>query len=116
MRQVTVVIGLAVIIFISGLTIMSINSKSIRKDELEVAVATAAQQTVKSSEISSEEDMMAYFIKNLFMNIKADGDIGVEFMGVDCEKGLLDVKVTEKFYYPSGTEEKICVRKTAILE
>lgn len=122
MRQAVIIIGMMVMVLIVGITVMSVNSKSTRKDELENAVATAVQQTVKYSGPSenpiyaSNEEMMASFVKNLTLNMNSDGDIEVEIYGADYEKGLLSVKVTQFFKYVTGKEASIEVRKTAIYE
>lgn len=122
MRQAVIIIGMIVIIFMTSLCVISINSKMTRKDELEMAVAAAVQQTVKHSEPSGKniygdnENMMAAFVKNLSLNLNSASDITVEFHGVDYKLGLLSVTVTESFKYPTGKMDEIQVRKTAIYD
>lgn len=113
---------MVVVILVCGMTIMAVNNKSTRQDELEYAVSAAVQQTLKEAKAStnyrslSQEKVKAMFIQNLFMNIQSEGNIEVEFYGIDYRFGLLDVKVTEKFEYVGGKEGEISVRKTAIYE
>lgn len=122
MRQVIIIVSMLFIIFYSGLSILKVNDESTRKDELEMAVASALQQTVECSkpsnnkEISSDKEMMAMFMKNFFLNINSDSEIEISFMGVDYEKGLLDVEVKETYVEVTGKEKEISVRKTAIYE
>lgn len=122
MRQAIIIIGMIIIIFMSAISIISINTKSTRKDELDIAVSAAVQQTVKYSKPSEEkrmnsnDDMMASFVKNLALNLNSDSNITVQFHGVDYENGLLSVTVTESFNYITGKEEKIKVSKTAIYD
>ena len=112
---------MVVVVLICGMTIISINDRSTRKDELEYAVSAAVQQSVKmchleSGSIGSEEMMKTVFIQNLCTNIQSEGSIEVSFYGIDYKQGLLDVEVTEKFEYPGGNKGSITVRKAAIYE
>ena len=122
MRQTIIIMGMVIIIFMSAISIISINTKSTRMDELDMAVSAAVQQTVKYSKLSGErrmnsnDDMMASFVKNLALNLNSDSNITVQFHGVDYENGLLSVTVTESFNYITGKEGKIKVRKTAIYD
>lgn len=116
-------IGLIITILICGMIIMTLNDKSARKDELEYAVSAAAQQSVEyaypltKNKIYSDEDIKAIFVQNFFVNIQSESNkIKIDFITVDCEKGLLDVCVTEEFTYPGGKIGTISVRKTAICE
>lgn len=101
---------------------MSNNSRTTRKDELEVAVARAVYNTVDHcvaagcEDMKSNDDMMAHFLQNLYSGIDSKGKVSVEFMGVDYQEGLLDVYVTEEYLLPTGKTEDIAIRKTAIYE
>lgn len=121
-KQLTVIMGLIVSMVISGLAILTIETKSARESELYRTVSAAAKQTVKISqidgqkEIASNDDMVNYFINTFLKSIQSDGDVAIEIMGVDYKEGLLDVIVTEKYKYVTGRDGEILVRKTAILE
>ena len=52
MKQTVIVSGFIVVILITALTILSVESKQDRKDELERVVAAAVKQTVKDSQIN----------------------------------------------------------------
>lgn len=122
MKQAIIVIGIAVIIMIVSLTLLSVESKADRQDELDRVVAAAVKQTVKDSQIenqtsiTSNKEMVAQFIQNVCTSIKSDGDLQVQVMGVNYEEGMLDVLVTEKFSYPNGKMAQITARKCAIYE
>lgn len=115
-------IGLIVTILICGMTIISVNDKSARKNELEYAVAAAVQQSTKEmcysteSNLFLEEIIKSKFVQNLCTNIQSKEEIEVSFYGIDYKKGLLDVEVTAEFVNLAGKKEKISVRKTAICE
>lgn len=122
MKQVIIVIGMAVIIMIVSMTLLSEESKIDRQDELNRAVSAAVKQTVadsqieKQKEITSDKEMVAQFIQNMSMNMSSQGNISIEVMGVDYKEGMLDVLVTQKFSYLNGKEETVSVRKCAIYE
>lgn len=56
MKQTVIVSGFIVVILITALTILSVESKQDRKDELERVVAAAVKQTVKGSQIKEHEN------------------------------------------------------------
>ena len=122
MKQTVIVSGFIVVILITALTILSVESKQDRKDELERVVAAAVKQTVKDSQIKeqkiikSDKDMIANFVQNVCISLKAKGDISVKVMVLDYKEGLLDVYVLEKFEYLTGKNGTVSVRKCAIYE
>ena len=122
MKQFITIIGIAVIVTLISLTLLSEQSRSSRNDELDRAVSGAVKQTVKASqaegqtEITSDKEMVAHFVNVISNNIKSDGKISVKVLGVDHKDGLLDVKVSETFNYLNGKEKTITVRKCAIYE
>lgn len=122
MKQAIIVIGIAVLIMMVSLTLLSVESRTDRQDELDRVVSAAVKQTVKDSQIEEQSDitsnkeMVAQFIENMCTSINSDGDLQIEVMGVDYKEGMLDVLVTEKFVYPNGKQGKITTRKCAIYQ
>ena len=122
MKQFITIIGIAVIVTLISLTLLSEQSRNSRVDELDKAVSGAVKQTVKAShadgqtDITSNKEMVAHFINTICTNIKSDGKISVKVMGVNYKDGLLDVKVSQTFKYLNGKEKTITVRKCAIYE
>ena len=118
MKQTVIVSGFIVVILITALTILSVESKQDRKDELERVVAAAVKdsQIKEQKIIKSDKDMIANFVQNVCISLKAKGDISVKVMGVDYKEGLLDVYVLEKFEYLTGKNGTVSVRKCAIYE
>ena len=122
MKQFITIIGIAVIVTLVCMTVLSVQSRNSREDELKKAVAGAVKQTVKAShadgqtDITSDKEMVAHFVNVVSNSIKSDGKISVKVLGVDYEYGLLDVKVSETFNYLNGKEKTITVRKCAIYE
>lgn len=101
---------------------MSIMTTDIRQNEIETSINNAARVTLyntkisKSYEISTEDEMIAEFNKNLLSQINSDSDITVKVLDADVEEGLLDVEVTASYKYPNGKEGSITSRKTVIYE
>ena len=112
MKQAIIVIGIAVIMIIVSLTLLSVESKTDRQDELDRAVAAAVKQT----SIKSDKEMIAQFIQNVCTSINSDGDLHIQVMGVDYKEGMLDVLVTESYYYLNGKQGHIKTRKCAIYQ
>ena len=120
MKQIIIIVGTIVIIFIAAMTIVSVESKDLRTDELNRAVSASIKKTVSDSQIEnqstilSDKEMVAYFIQLLSVNMKGKGDVTVD--DADYKEGLLSVAVTEKFKYVNGKNGEITVRKSAIAE
>ena len=122
MKQAIIVIGIAVLVLIVSLTLLSVESKTNRQAELDRVVSAAVKQTVKDSQImnqtsiTSNKEMVAQFIQNMCTSIASDGDLQIKVMGVDYKEGMLDVLMTEKFSYLNGKQTKITTRKCAIYQ
>lgn len=122
MKQMMLAIGLAVIIILVAMSLLSVESKMDRQDELNRAVSAAVKQTVDASqvygqtEITSDREMVAQFLQIMSTSLNNDGDVSVEVMGADYKEGMLDVLVKEEFYYFNGKKDTVSVRKCAIYE
>lgn len=122
MKKIIIIVGTIVIIFIAAMTIVSVESKDLRTDELNRAVSASIKKTVSDSQIEnqsiilSDKEMVAYFIQLLSVNMKGKGNVTVEVYDADYKEGLLSVAVTEKFKYVNGKNGEITVRKSAIAE
>ena len=108
MKQIIIIVGTIVIIFIAAMTIVSVESKDLR--------TVSDSQIENQSTILSDKEMVAYFIQLLSVNMKGKGDVTVEVYDADYKEGLLSVAVTEKFEYVNGKNGEITVRKSAITE
>ncbi len=107
-------------ILLGSMIVMSVDSKTERKQELNRVVSAAVKQTVSHSqidnqkEITSNDEMLAHFTQLLALGLSNDGDVEIEVMGINYQEGLLDVIVTEKYKYLNGNNGVISVRKCAI--
>lgn len=114
---------LLVIIILSGTIILTLETKTTRQNELDMNLGKAMEQTMKSlaadgAEESGEradKEMAADFIENFLVGTTSNSSFQVDVLEADAFKGILDVRVTEKFrqILGDGTAE---ARKTVVLE
>lgn len=124
MRNAVIVIFMIVILVFSGVSIQAAENKAIRKNELETSLGEAMEQSMKVLTIhpvyhidnsSKTDEFAADFIQGFLMKTTSNSDFIIEILGIDVEKGLLDVRVAERYKQIIGYGEISC-RKTVILE
>lgn len=102
--------------------VMIVSGKDVRGNEVEKALNTAVEQTLKqlkmhgSYEIEDSRELIADFQQALLMHISSDADIKVKILTADAQKGVLDVEVTETYKTVNAEEKQAVCRKTVILE
>ena len=117
---VTFVLGL--MLLLSMLINSSIVSDQIRRNAIDQALRLSCYQALQEikvtnlSEISSEDELKADFIKIFAENIDQSGEYEIQIFVVDKEAGLLDVQVINHYQYLNGIPSEIKVRKTVIYE
>lgn len=117
---VTFVLGL--VLLLSTLINSSIVSDQIRRNAIDQALRLSCYQALQEikfinlSEISSEDELKADFIKLFAENIDQDGEYEIQIYGVDKEAGLLDVQVINRYQYLNGKPSEIKIRKTIIVD
>lgn len=122
MKQLMYGLTVAVIAFLTIGIVMTVNGKTTRQSEIDNSLSISVQNAVettmneKSYSIENNEEFLADFSQNLLMQISSDSDIEVKVAGVDYEKGLLSLKVTEIFTHPNGNEGKCECETTVIFE
>ncbi len=99
---------------------LSIESRSVRQNELDRMIDTAAEQTIKELKDSdtgiSKEEFQTDFIVRLVVKIESDSSLTVNSMTFDEEKGLLSVEVEEHFIYPNGADGTVKATKNIVIE
>lgn len=102
--------------------VMIVSGKDVRENEVEKALNTAVEQTLKQLrmyggyEIEDSQELIADFQQALLMHISSDADIDVKVLAADAQKGVLDVEVTERYKTVNAKEKQAVCRKTVILE
>lgn len=123
-----VIIGFLVVLIIS-----SIHAKNVRAGEVEESLSAAMESAL--TQIAQDEDYISVtnsssesvkqkkdqelkdlFLKYLLAQIKTDSSVDVNFYTADYNHGILDVEVTETFYYQNKRKGSVSARKKAILE
>ena len=124
MRNAVIVIFMVVILVFSGVSIQAAENKAIRKNELESSLGEAMEQSMKILTVhpvyhiddsAKTDELAADFIQGFLMKTTSNSDFTIEILGMDAEKGLLDVRVEERYKQIIGHGEISC-RKTVILE
>lgn len=124
MKNVAIGFILLLILVFTGVTVYSIEGKTVRKNELDTNLGTAMEQSMTILTIDPTYDIdkensdhfIADFIENFLIKTTTDSTFQIEILSVDTKKGLLDVKVTETFKQFAGLPGKVSARKTVILE
>lgn len=122
---------IGVLIFILTVeTVQSIESKSVREEELRQsvtsAVYTALELTVTDREFIENDGMpttkdklnqkmIQCFLDALKALKKSDSKIKVNIIAADFEKGILAVDTSSEFTYSNGKTGRITYKKTGIL-
>lgn len=122
MKSTIISIVLVLIMIISSVILFTIYGQNARQNELDEALSVAVEQSLenlklnKSYSVNNTDEFIADFLENLILSIESDSEVKVEILGVDVEKGLLDVNVVETFVQPNGSTNTVTCRKTVILE
>lgn len=117
---VTFVLGL--VLLLSTLINSSIVSDQIRRNAIDQALRLSCYQALQEikfinlSDISSEDEVKADFIKLFAENIDQNGQYEIQIYGVNKEAGLLDVQVINRYQYLNGRPSEIKIRKTVIVD
>ena len=127
----------AVIVMISVIgAIMVIDTRQHREAEMNQALSDSVEEAVSqimedskyqidgTTDDEANSEFIASFCELLLNDIQSGSDeysdqrlsVKVDVAGVDYEKGLLSVIVTEKFSYPFYGTGEIKVEKTAVFE
>ncbi len=114
-------IALAAIAIMALSATLTLSGRSVRKNELETAVNTAAKQALaqqggQEGAPRDAKELSADFNRELLILLESDADVKVNVLSADTEKGILDVEVTETYRNVMGKEEKVSCRKSVIME
>lgn len=123
--------GIGILLFLFTIEIVqSVETKSIREEELRQAVTSAVYTALEMSitepefledNISSQkeselnEKMKECFVSSLNTLIKSDSKIKVTIQKADYKRGILDVFSEAEFTYSNGKIGHISYRKTGIV-
>lgn len=124
MKNAVIGFFMIVILIISGVSIQTAENRKIRKNELDSTLSTAMEQSMKVLTVNpvyhiekenGTDEFIADFIQGFLMKTTSNSDFTVDILDVDVEKGILDVKVKERYKQIIGYGE-VASQKTIILE
>lgn len=124
-------LGIGILLFVFTIEILqSIETKSIREEELRQAVTsavyTALEMSITEPEflavgISDQKEkelnkkMKECFLRSLEVLVKSDSKITITIQKADYKAGILDVAAEAEFAYTNGKKGHISYRKTGII-
>lgn len=90
--------------------------------ELKSNLSSVVEETVEkmlqnqSYNIEDVNQFIGDMVENLAVVLDSDSELEVNVLQADKEKGILTVRVTEKFKHPNGKEGSVQTDKTVILD
>ncbi len=124
-------LGIGILLFLFTIEIVqSIETKSIREEELRQAVTSAVYAALEmsitepeflSDSVSEQREdelnqkMKMCFLDSLKVLIKSDSKIKIIIRDADYKEGILDVSAEAEFPYTNGKTGHISCRKTGIV-
>lgn len=117
----------SIIVTLMIFIVMTISGKTTREVELEDNLASATEQTLQEvltnskyttnkCDIKNDDEFVGIFLERLLINLNAEGDVTVDIVNADKDRGILSLKVTEKYTHPNGETGTIQYTKTVVLE
>lgn len=107
--------------FLLVICIMDIGTSVIRRNETAQIAEKAAYESVnavknESTEINSDQEMIAEIVKNVILEYNSNSDIVVKIISIDTRNGMVDLEVDQTFTHANGFTETTSERRTVILE
>lgn len=122
MRNLIRTFGGLLIILLITLICWNLSQSDAVRENAERSLNRTIEQTVEEVKVkgmykyNNAQEMQADFIKCFAESDSTAGSVRFVFYGVDVDQGLLDVRVTKTFKYPTGQTGQISVRKTVFTE
>ena len=107
--------------FLLVICIMESGTSVIRRNETAQIAEKAAYESVnavknESTEINSDQEMIAEIVKNVILEYNSNSDIVVKIISIDTRNGMVDLEVDQTFTHANGFTETTSERRTVILE
>ncbi len=113
---------LGLVLLLSTVINSSIVSDQVRRNAIDQALRLSCYQAMQEvklihlSDISSEEELKADFLKLFAENVDQDGEYEIQIYGIDKEAGFLDVMVVNRYDDLNGVSRVVSVRKSVLFE
>lgn len=121
MRNLMIGIMLTLLLIMGVTIILTIDDKSIRKNEVELSLENALTESINVIDknkysIDNTEELISDITQGLLSQIESDSTITIRILDVDWEKGIVSVEAVEKFKRPTNKEGTVSAVRTVILE
>lgn len=107
--------------FLLVICLMDSGTSVVRRNETAQIAEKAAYESVnavknESTEINSDQEMIAEIVKNVILEYNSNSDIVVKIISIDTRNGMVDLEVDQTFTHANGFTETTSERRTVILE
>lgn len=115
----TVVLSITLIV---ASILFSLDSRSIRQQEIENALEEALKSCAESIWVNStyaaqtENEFAADLIQTITTQIESDSAVSIRILDLDNEKGIVSAEAVLKYNYPNGKTGTVSTVKTVIME
>ena len=115
----TVVLSITLIV---ASILFSLDSRSIRQQEIENALEEALKSCAESIWADStytaqtEDQFAADLIQTITTQIESDSAVSIRILDLDNEKGIVSAEAVLKYNYPNGKTGTVSTVKTVIME
>lgn len=115
----TVVLSITLIV---ASILFSLDSRSIRQQEIENALEEALKSCAESIWVNStyaaqtENEFAADLIQTITTQIESDSAVSIRILDLDNEKGIVSAEAVLKYKYPNGKTGTVSTVKTVIME
>jgi len=123
LKQTAFIIASLMTVLLTIYSLIVLNSRFLKQNELEKAVDHAMVNTFSMQEkgkkiFEDEDEMRSIFVKNLAGEFKKgeNAELNIRVRKADPVNGLLSVAVKEEFTYPGGKKGNISYERTMIKE
>lgn len=122
MKNVIIVIVSSIMGVLMLLMGMIIHGRTNRSMELTGNLSTAVETTVsnaaleKKYDISSINEYLADIVQGTAEALDAEGKVQAEVTGIDKERGIIGIRITETYEHPNGSTGTLTYEKTVVLD
>lgn len=115
----TVVLSITLIV---ASILFSLDSRTIRQQEIENALEEALKSCAESIWVNStyaaqtENEFAADLIQTITTQIESDSAVSIRILDLDNEKGIVSAEAILKYNYPNGKTGTVSTVKTVIME
>lgn len=122
MKQVVYGIVTALMVVLTLGIVMTVVGRMDRQSDMDNALSVAVEDAVESAmnqktyTIFDNREFIADFTQGLLVQLSNDSDVEIYVARVDCDKGIMSIRVVENFTHPNGKRGKNQCSTTVVFE